>query len=51
MGGGMKDVTIPENAVPITTPIARSKTFPFEINSLNSFIILPPFYFTNYFYN
>ena len=31
--------TILENAPPTTTPTARSKAFPFEINFLNSFNI------------
>ena len=32
-----KDVTIELKAPPITTPTAKSSTFPLEINSLNSF--------------
>ena len=38
----MKELTIEEKAEPITTPTARSKTFPLDINSLNSLIINPP---------
>ena len=32
-----KEVTILENAPPITTANAKSKTFPLRANSLNSF--------------
>ena len=37
------DVTILPKAPPIITPTAISKIFPLEINSLNSFNVLPPF--------